>query len=163
MYADQAPEGNRDQPFIDMMHDFMESHHNSNASTESFKAIVEKHMPKRSDLQQNGRLDGFFDEWVYGTQVPRYHFKYDVLPSDKGSIKARVEITQSEVDQNFAMFVPVFADFGQGWVRLGQLALAGNSAGRSLQHGSPTQKSGSQRVQGHPRTLTNGGHFHIAG
>jgi hypothetical protein len=126
MYADQA-EGNRDQPFIDMMHDFMESHHNSNASTETFKAIVEKHMPKRLDLQQNGRLDWFFDEWVYGTQVPRYHFKYDVLPGDKGNIKVRVEITQSEVDQNFAMFVPVFADFGQGWVRLGQLALAGNS------------------------------------
>ena len=126
MYADQA-EGNRDQPFIDMMHDFMESHHNSNASTESFKAIVEKHMPKRLDLQHNGRLDWFFDEWVYGTQVPRYHFKYDVQPGDKGNIKVRVEITQSEVDQNFAMFVPVFADFGQGWVRLGQLALAGNS------------------------------------
>jgi hypothetical protein len=126
MYADQA-EGQRDQPFIDMMHDFMESHHNSNASTESFKAIVEKHMPKRLDLQQNGRLDWFFDEWVYGTQVPRYHFKYDVLPGDKGNIKVRVEVTQSEVDQNFAMFVPVFADFGQGWVRLGQLALLGNS------------------------------------
>ena len=127
MYADQAPEGNRDQAFIDMMHDFVESHRNSSASTESFKAIVEKHMPKRLDLEQNGRLDWFFDEWVYGTQVPRYHFKYDVLPGDKGSIKVRVEITQSEVDQNFAMFVPVFADFGQGWVRLGQLAVAGNS------------------------------------
>jgi hypothetical protein len=81
---------------------------------------------QRLDLQQNGRLDWFFDEWVYGTQVPRYHFKYDVLPGDKGSIKVRVEITQSEVNENFAMFVPVFADFGQGWVRLGQLALAGN-------------------------------------
>jgi hypothetical protein len=127
MYADQAPEGNRDQAFIDMMHDFMESHHDSNASTESFKAVVEKHMPKKLDLQQNGRLDWFFDEWVYGTQVPRYHFKYDLQQGDKGNVKVHVEITQSEVDQKFAMFVPVFADFGQGWVRLGQLALAGNS------------------------------------
>ena len=126
MYADQAPEGNRDQAFIDMMHDFMETHHDSNASTESFKAVVEKHMPKKLDLQQNGRLDWFFDEWVYGTQMPRYHFKYDVQPGDKGNVQVHVEITQSEVDQNFAMFVPVFADFGQGWVRLGQLALAGN-------------------------------------
>jgi hypothetical protein len=84
-------------------------------------------MPKKLDLQQNGRLDWFFDEWVYGTQVPRYHFKYDLQQGDKGEVKVHVEITQSEVDQNFAMFVPVFADFGQGWVRLGQLALAGNS------------------------------------
>ena len=59
--------------------------------------------------------------------MPRYHFKYDLLPGDKGNSKVRVEITQSEVHQNFAMFVPVFADFGQGWVRLGQLALEGNS------------------------------------
>jgi hypothetical protein len=134
MYADQAPEGNRDQAFIDMMHDFMESHHDSNASTESFKAVVEKHMPKKLDLQQNGRLDWFFDEWVYGTQVPRYHFKYDLQQGDKGKVKVHVEITQSEVDQNFAMFVPVFADFGQGWVRLGQLALAGNSTRSAIFH-----------------------------
>jgi hypothetical protein len=127
LYADQAPEGNRDQAFIDMMHDFIESHHDLNASTESFKAIVEKHMPKRLDLQQNGRLDWFFDEWVYGTQVPRYHFKYNLLSAEAGKVRVQVDITQSEVDQNFAMFVPVFADFGQGWVRLGQLALAGNS------------------------------------
>jgi hypothetical protein len=126
MYADQA-EGNRDQAFIDMMHDFIQTHHDSNASTESFRAIVDKHMPKNLDLQHSGRMDWFFDEWVYGTQVPRYQFKYDVQPGEKGKAKVRVEITQSEVDQNFAMFVPVFADFGQGWLRIGQLALAGNS------------------------------------
>jgi hypothetical protein len=50
-----------------------------------------------------------------------------VQPGENGKVKVHVEITQSEVDQNFAMFVPVFADFGQGWVRIGQLALAGNS------------------------------------
>ena len=134
MYADQAAEGNRDQAFIDMMHDFMESHHDSNASTESFKAVAEKHMPKKLDLQQNGRLDWFFDEWVYGTQVPRYQFKYDLQQGDKGQVKVHVEITQSEVDRNFAMLVPVFADFGQGWVRLGQLALAGNSTRSAIFH-----------------------------
>jgi hypothetical protein len=43
-----------------------------------------------------------------------------------------MEITQSEVDENFAMFVPVFADFGQCWIRLGQLALAGNSTRNAI-------------------------------
>src|SRR5438067_6585769 len=71
MYNDeQGAPGNRDQAFIDMMHDFMESHRDSLASTESFKAIAEKHMTKQMDLQQNGRLDWFFAEWVYGTEVP---------------------------------------------------------------------------------------------
>jgi aminopeptidase N len=126
MYADQSSSGDPDQAFIDMMHDFMESHRDSSASTESFKAIAEKHITKQMDIQQNGRLDWFFNEWVYGTQVPRYHFKYDVQP-DGGKVKVRVEITQSEVDDHFAMFVPVFADFGKGMVRLGQVGVLGNS------------------------------------
>ena len=86
----------------------------SPASTESFKAIAEKHMTKPMDLQHNGRLDWFFDEWVYGTHVPRYAFKYEMQPRRRRQAKVHVEITQSEVDDNFAMFVPVFADFGEG-------------------------------------------------
>ena len=127
MYADHGPADNRDQAFIDMMHDFMESHHDSPASTESFKAIAEKHMTKQMDLQQNGRLDWFFNEWVYGTQVPRYSFKYELQPADGGKVKVHAEIKQSEVDDHFAMFVPVFADFGNGMVRLGQMGIIGNS------------------------------------
>ena len=110
-----------------MMHDFMESHRDAPASTESFKAIVEKHMPKQLDLQNNGRLDWFFNEWVYGTQVPRYQFKYDLQPAEGGKFRVRAEVTQSEVDDHFAMFVPVFADFGNGMVRLGQVEMVGNS------------------------------------
>src|SRR6266436_6505619 len=127
MYADMGSAGNPDQAFIDMMHDFMERHREIPASTESFKAVAEKHMTKKMDLQQNGRLDWFFREWVWGTQVPRYNFKYDVQPAEGGKFKVHAEITQSEVDENFAMFVPIFADLGDGMVRLTQVAVAGNS------------------------------------
>ena len=67
------------------------------------------------------------DEWVYGTKVPRYQFKYDVQPNGAGNVKVRMEITQSEVDEQFAMFVPVFADFGNGMGRIGQVQMVGNS------------------------------------
>jgi hypothetical protein len=127
MYDDPGANKNRDQAFIDMMHDFMESHRDAPASTESFKAVVEKHMTKQLDLQNNGRLDWFFNEWVYGTQVPRYQFKYDLQPAEGGKFRVRAEVTQSEVDDHFAMFVPVFADFGNGMVRLGQVEMVGNS------------------------------------
>jgi hypothetical protein len=127
MYADHAPAGENDKAFIDMMHDFLESHRNSPASTESFKAIAEKHMTKEMDLQRNGRLDWFFNEWVYGTRVPRYKFKYEVQPGAGGNVQVRVELTQSEVDDHFGMFIPVFADFGQGMVRLGHVPIIGNS------------------------------------
>ena len=59
--------------------------------------------------------------------MPRYNFKYEVQPADSGKFRIRMEITQSEVDGNFAMLVPVFADFGQGMVRLSQVAVVGNS------------------------------------
>ncbi len=116
-----------DKAFIAMMHDFVESHRERPATTESFKAIAEKHMSKSMDIERNGRLDWFFNEWVYGTEVPRYHFEYQLAPADGGKVKLHMIIVQSEVDEHFAMLVPVFGDFGNGMVRLGQLGIAGNS------------------------------------
>jgi len=120
-----------DKAFIAMMHDFVETHRDHAATTESFKIVAEKHMTKLMDIGKNGRLDWFFDEWVYGTQVPKYHFEYQVAPQDAGTVKLHMTITQSEVDEHFAMLVPVFADFGKGWVRIGQIGALGNST-RSL-------------------------------
>ena len=96
----------KDKNFIAMMHDFVESHRDRPASTESFKAIVEKHMTKVMDIRGNGRLDWFFDEWVYGTQIPRYHFAYELSPAESGKVKLHITITQSDVDEHFAMPVP---------------------------------------------------------
>ena len=117
----------QDKAFIAMMHDFVESHREQAATTESFKAIAEKHMTKLMDFDKNGRLDWFFKEWVYGTQVPRYHFEYQVASGDGGHLKLHMTITQSEVDDHFAMLVPVFADFGKGMSRIGQIGIVGNS------------------------------------
>jgi aminopeptidase N len=116
-----------DTAFIEMMHDFVEQHRDRPASTESFKVVTEKHMTKEMDLQGNGRLDWFFNEWVYGTQVPRYRFEYQLNPVDGNKVKLHMTITQSEVDEHFAMLVPVFADFGNGMVRIGQVGIAGNT------------------------------------
>lgn len=126
MYDDFST-GDKDKIFKDMMHDFVESHHDKAASTESFKAIVEKHMTKQMDLQKNGKMDWFFNEWVYGTQVPRYSFKYETSPAEGAKVKVHAEITQSEVDNNFAMLVPLFADYGSFTARLGQVEVIGNS------------------------------------
>jgi len=53
--------------------------------------------------------------------------KYDVKPGDGKSVKVHLQITQSEVDAGFAMFVPVYADFGEGMRRIGQVPIVGNS------------------------------------
>jgi Peptidase family M1 domain/Carboxypeptidase regulatory-like domain len=117
----------QDKAFIEMMHDFVETHRERAASTESFKAVAEKHMSKIMDLQKNGRLDWFFNEWVYGTEVPRYKFEYQTTPAAGGKVNLHMTITESDVDEHFAMLVPIFADFGNGMIRIGQVGVVGNS------------------------------------
>ena len=116
----------QDKAFIEMMHDFVEAHQERAASTESFKAVAEKHMTKAMDLQRNGRLDWFFDEWVYGTQVPKYKFSYDLSPGPEDKTKLHLSLTQSDVNEKFAMLVPIFGDFGKGMVPLIEIPMFGN-------------------------------------
>jgi len=127
MYDPGVKDG--DAAFIAMMHDFVETHRDKAATTESFTAIADKHMTKLMDLGKNGRLDWFFSEWVYGTQVPKYQFEYQTSPAEGGKVKVHMTITQSEVDDHFAMLVPVFADFGNGngMIPIGQVGIGGNS------------------------------------
>ncbi len=129
-----------DAAFIAMMHDFVETHRDKAATTESFKAIADKHMTKLMDLAKNGRLDWFFSEWVYGTQVPKYQFEYQTAPAEAGKVKVHMTITQSEVDDHFAMLVPIFADFGNGngMIPIGQVGIGGNST-RNVDIILPTQ------------------------
>ncbi|HEX8160863.1 MAG TPA: carboxypeptidase regulatory-like domain-containing protein [Pyrinomonadaceae bacterium] len=111
-----------DKRFMAMMQDFIKSHYNKDVSTEDFRAAVEKHMTKAMDLDGTGRMDWFFNEWVYGTEIPTYKFEYQI---DGNTFSGRV--TQSGVSDDFKMSVPVYLDFGgKGWVRLGAANITGN-------------------------------------
>ena len=113
-----------DARFKAMMKDFVLSHYNKDISTEDFKAAVEKHITKDMDLTRNGRMDWYFDEWVYGTEMPSYKFDYQI--GKDGSLSGK--ITQSGVSNRFAMLVPLYVDYGKGWVKLGMAAMAGNTS-----------------------------------
>ena len=113
-----------DKRFMATMQDFIKSHYNQDVSTEDFKKTVEKHMTKQMDLDENGRMDWFFNEWVYGTEMPSYRFEYQL--GDGTSLSGH--ITQSGVSDNFKMLVPVYVDFGKGWIRVGAATLTGNSS-----------------------------------
>lgn len=115
----------QDQPFIDMMHDYVASHKNAPASTESFKAVVERHMQPGMNLGGNGRLDWFFNEWVYGTDVPSYKFDYQITPGEGEKCKLHATLTQSSVPATFLMNVPVFGEFNGRMIRLIDVPLKG--------------------------------------
>ena len=112
-----------DKAFIEMMHDFVDAHRDRAASTESFKAIVEKHMPRGLDMENNGRMDWFFRQWVYGTEVPHYDFDYQTSAGAGGKTKVHLSLTQSQVSDNFVMLVPVFGDFGKGYMSFWSIPL----------------------------------------
>ncbi|MDT7540789.1 MAG: hypothetical protein QOE33_693 [Acidobacteriota bacterium] len=118
------PRGGGDKRFMAMMQDFIKSHFNQDISTEDFKQIVDKHMTKEMDIEGNGRMDWFFNEWVYGMEIPRYRLEYHV---EGNTFSARV--TQSGVSDNFSMRVPLYLDFGngKGWFRLGSANITGNN------------------------------------
>ena len=116
-----------DKAFIDMMHDFVQSRFNENASTESFKRFVEKHMTRTMDLDKNGKMDWFFNEWVYGSEVPSYHLEYSIEPENTGKFLANITLTQSGVSDRFAMPVPIYVEVDGKPFRLGEAAMVGNS------------------------------------
>jgi len=115
---------NADSRFQAMMQDFVKTHFNQDVSTEDFKAIVEKHMTPEMNLDGTGKMDWFFNEWVYGTQVPAYKLEYKV--SSDGTLNGRV--TQSGVTDDFKMLVPIYIDMGKGWSRLGSARMIGNTS-----------------------------------
>jgi len=115
-----------DKDFIAMMHDFVSTYLNQNASTESFKSIVEKHMKPSMDLTRDGKMDWFFRQWVYGTEVPSYRLDYSLSPEADGKYLFTGKITQSGVSSGFVMGVPIYFDFDGRVMRAGSVTLLGN-------------------------------------
>lgn len=130
-----------DKNFQEMMRDFVQTNYNRDVSTEDFKRAVEKHMTRDMDLEGNQRMDWFFNEWVYGTEMPSYKFEYQ-LSADGTGFSGR--ITQSGVSDSFKMRIPVYVDFGKGWIKLGSANLTGNASieMKDIKIGQPLKKVG---------------------
>jgi aminopeptidase N len=119
----------RDEKFKTMMRDFVARHLNSTASTEDFKAIVEKHMTPEMDMAGNRRMDWFFNEYVYGTDLPDYRFEHNFTKDAEGNAVLWFKVTQANVHPSFMMRVPVYLELNKGQVmRLGSADLIGNTS-----------------------------------
>jgi hypothetical protein len=81
-------------------------------------------MKPAMDVARNHRMDWFFAEWVFGTEVPSYRMEYKIAPTE-----VAIKLTQSGVGPNFAMPVPVYGDFHGKMRRLGTVGMIGNASG----------------------------------
>ena len=93
-----------------LFYDGVEAYYNSefqyaSATTEDFRDVFEASSGKE--------LDWFFEDWIYGTYRPNYHFRYLEEVSDSGGydLYLLVEQVQTTVPQVFRMPVDFFFDF----------------------------------------------------
>jgi len=114
-----------DQDFIDLMHDFTKTCAHQPVSTELFKFMVEKHMKPGMDLDGNKRMDWFFTEWVYGTELPSYRLEYS-MSKEEGKPVLRGRLTQSGVSEGFRMRVPIYVKVNNKDIIIGAVNIAGN-------------------------------------
>jgi hypothetical protein len=118
-----------DENFRSTMQDFVKTYAGRAATTEDFKAMVEKHMTRDMDLEGNHRMDWFFSEYVYGTALPSYKLDYSFENGAGGDVVFGFKITQSNVNDDFRMLVPVYLELADGrTLSLGRARLAGNTS-----------------------------------
>ena len=117
--------GTGDEKFQLMMRDFIASNYNKDVSTNDFKLAIEKHMLPAMDLDGNGKMDWFFNQWVYGTDIPSYKIEYSTRSSG-GQTLLNGTITQSGVSETFRYPVPLYLDFGKGPIFMGSARMTGN-------------------------------------
>jgi hypothetical protein len=102
--------------FKQAMQQFVKDYSGKAATTEDWKASMEKTMPKWMDLRHDGKLDWFFDEYVYGTELPHYTISSDFTVAD-GLTSVHLKLTQSNVSQNFVMLIPLYLQLKDGQVQ----------------------------------------------
>jgi hypothetical protein len=117
----------KDDAFKVLMHDYVRSFYNRPSSTEDFKEVVERHMTREMNQTGDGKMDWFFNEYVYGTYLPDYSLESSFAPIKNG-FQMNLKITQSNVDEKFMMPVPIYLDFGGGKIiKIGAVRAVGNT------------------------------------
>jgi hypothetical protein len=130
----------QDQPFKIAMHDFVNTYRNKAATTEDFKATMEKNMPGWLDLDGNHRLDWFFNAYVYGTEVPSYSITSNIEKNGDDTV-VHFKLTQSGVSDDFTMLVPIYVEFENG-----RIVLAGRATMKGSRDLEQTMNLGKMQV-----------------
>lgn len=109
-----------DELFIAMMRELFSTYSFKDLTTEGFKKIVEKYMTPEMDLDKNRKMDWFFNQWVYGVDIPEYEYSYKLEKMDEGKYSLKFKIKQTNDIKDFKMPVPIYIQYKDRIVRLGR-------------------------------------------
>ena len=99
-----------DQRFLAMLGDIVKRYDHASITTELFRKSAAQFLPPKSE---DPTLEGFFDQWVYGTGIPALKLTY-VLKGQAPAIRLVGTLTQSGVDEDFSAFTPVEIQLARG-------------------------------------------------
>lgn len=81
------------------------------------------------NLGGNGKMDWFFNEYVYGTALPDYQFSATFDKGANGEPVFSYQLKQSAVSDDFLMLVPIYMELADGRVAfLGRARITGNKS-----------------------------------
>ena len=114
-----------DDSFFEVLRRVVERGGSQPLTTEQFQRLLEAALPPSADVENTGRLDWFFDEWVHDTGIPHYRLTWSLSGDADHGWQVEGSVEQSEVSDLFTMPVPVYARTGTQWLRLGTLVVTG--------------------------------------
>ena len=65
-------------------------------------------------------MNWFFNEYVYGTQLPSYKMDSSFDIGADGDVVMNIKMTQSNVTDSFRMLVPIYLELPSGMFFLGK-------------------------------------------
>ncbi|HKV73880.1 MAG TPA: M1 family aminopeptidase [Gemmatimonadales bacterium] len=105
--------------FTGMMRQFYSENQGKRASTADFQKVVE---------QASGvKMDWFFNQWVYGYQIPTYKVATRT-DNNGGQYVVHLKVTQENVPDTWLMYVPVAVDLGDKKVARFRVKVTGHQS-----------------------------------
>ena len=91
-----------DDVFLKILRDYVHDYAGKLATTADFQKIVERDAP--------GNWNWFFDDWVYGAEIPTVRWSYKVEP-DGNAFLLTLNVKRADVSPEFLVVAPVRLEF----------------------------------------------------
>jgi len=91
-----------DDLFVKILRDYVHEYDGKLATTADFQKIVERDAP--------GSWSWFFDDWVYGAEIPTIRYSWKAEP-DGNAFRLTLNVKRSDVSPDFTLIAPVRLEF----------------------------------------------------
>jgi len=96
-----------DSRFIALMSEFAQTWKDRNPTTDDFKLVCDKHFKQD--------MSWFFNQWVYGTEVPKVNVRYSLSKTSDGVVW-KTQVMLERVPPNFRLVLPAVLRYKKGGI-----------------------------------------------